>query len=1003
MQGSFVTGWAASAAAKPCTITVADDHGTLIATGLASVARPGSGLEGSQTDWAFRVELPGYAKPGAVHVSADGIELPGSPLEFGPGCYDGACRIDGAMLKGWVRERISALTEPDISIVTQHGVIVGQGPSRAVAADGPGAVFEIELNNSCFGAGELRLRVLADGVQFAETSCHLALLGSLDLITAEAAAGWLVAPQAPGRRLEIEIFRNDTAVARVRCGDPPQADFGPAPSRADGGFAARFSASEAVLKQPARISLRLCGAATDLFEGPYIVAGPQTAIVAAQRAARMTRALAGIGLGEKTVIQQALAQFLVAARGGQGLAAGRQSVCAHRREATRLHIIVPIYRDVAAARDCIDSVLAQRTAPLDRLVLINDASPEPGMGELLETYAQQPNLFVLTNDRHLGLVKTVNRGFAFAGCNDVLLLNPDVIVYRGAFDELYDIAHRSPEIGTVIALCDDATSFSYPGPGLRQTNVADCEWAELAGVALAKNAGTAINIPAAHGSCLLIKGDVLREAGFFDAHRGDVESELRAFCARAADLGYRHVAAAGVLIRQCGNLTAGGEKAARSTRNLGPVEADYPEYLAGLREFERKDGLRQARWALDAWRLRRARRGGLRLVLVVSNGLEGGAARALMDVETAVGYGAAAKLCLQCRDDGGIEVFAEAPTFHASFAITELDAVFKLLDAAAPGHVLVHQLLGYPAAFIRRLGSWVQWRKSFYFLHDFYPLCPRVTFIDTAGNFCKAAKAGICERCLRAGGGHESSKLGGLTAYAHRELFAQALQGFDAIIAPSASAGNFLRRGFPNLKVEVIAHPETGILPAGHAAGQLGATSPAIRRAEDAAEITLFGAIGPHKGSARLLEIARRAKTTNPRLSFRVIGYTNLDAQLRAAGNVIITGAYTSARLPQLAAEARGDLALFLHEWPETYSYTLSEALSYGFVPLAPDLGAPAERVRAMRFGIVFPHPADATAVLQLIEDILAKRVPRFAEGACPEDFHPGEVASKRLQEILKI
>jgi hypothetical protein len=70
---------------------------------------------------------------------------------------------------------------------------------------------------------------------------------------------------------------------------------------------------------------------------------------------------------------------------------------------------------------------------------------------------------------------------------------------------------------------------------------------------------------------------------------------------------------------------------------------------------------------------------------------------------------------------------------------------------------------------------------------------------------------------------------------------------------------------------------------------------------------------------------------------------------------------------------------------------------------LVPDIGAPAERVRAMQFGVIFPFPIDAAQVLQLIEDVIAERVPAYAGGAHPEDFHPGVKAVELTRKILDI
>jgi GT2 family glycosyltransferase/glycosyltransferase involved in cell wall biosynthesis len=1005
MQGRDVVGWAAPASGhRHCRILVVDAAGRPVASGRAGQSRADLAAVGlGRVDLAFRVALPAGIWPERLRVYADKTELPGSPLETGPGRFDGDCLIAGGVLKGWVQERVTSRTAPGICIVTQHGEVVGLGQSAPDTGSAwPRASFEVELQDRCFGAGELRLRVLADGLEFASLSCNLRLLGQLERIGRQGCAGWLTAPDAPQRRLHIEIFRNDIAVAQVRCNAERRGLGVSQPDSLLAGFAVNFPVSREPETAPMRLSFRLPGSPVELFEGPYVVADGQAALLAAQRAAGLTLTAPGIDALEKSVMQAALQEFIGAHKTEQSFIARRQCRGIPRPQKLRLNIIIPVYGDVGATRLCIDSVLAHRVAPIDRVILINDASPEAGMAELLEGYSGEPNLLVLSNPENLGFIKTVNRGFGFAGSGDVLLLNSDTVVFAGAFAELSAVAAAAADIGTVTALSNDATIFSYPGHE-PMGDLADAGWDELAEVALAENAGMAVNVPTAHGFCMLIKNEVLRRVGYFDESFGRGYCEENDFCVRAANLGYRHVAAAGVLVQHGESLSFQREKTPLLSVNLARLAGMYPEYFLALQAFEHRDGLRSARWALDAWRLRCAKRGAAEFVLVVANYMGGGSAKAAADIEAAVGYGSAVKLSLNCRSDGSIALFAGRPVFRAVFAADEMDPLFALLDIAAPGHVLVHQLLGFSENFIRRLQAWSAARNSFYYVHDFYALCPRVTFIDAAGRFCDVAKTSVCETCLSIGGAHEDSKLNGLSPAAHRALFGALLRGASQVVAPSASAADLLLRGEPDLKINVISHPETGVLPPGKAAGRLERTRPMLRVAADEEEIVLFGALGPHKGSRKLLEMARLARMTHPRLSFRVVGYTDLDAELLAAGNVVITGHYNAEMLPALAAQARGALALFLHEWPETYSYTFSEALSFGFLPLVPDIGAPAGRVRAMQFGVVYPFPASAAEILALIEAVLARRVPWFKEGAQTEDSHPGLASVAQTRRLLNL
>jgi glycosyltransferase involved in cell wall biosynthesis len=359
---------------------------------------------------------------------------------------------------------------------------------------------------------------------------------------------------------------------------------------------------------------------------------------------------------------------------------------------------------------------------------------------------------------------------------------------------------------------------------------------------------------------------------------------------------------------------------------------------------------------LDAARLARASKAGAQFALVVQNSLGGGTLRAIEDLEQAAGYGTAAKLTLQCREDGMMVLSAEHPALRAVFAPDETAELLRVLQAACIPLVLVHQVLGFPLDFLRQMRAFLADRRSIFYGHDFYPVCPRVTMIDAVKRFCGVADTAVCGRCVKVGGAHDSSRLDDLSGAEHRGEFSRFLAGFTHIVTPSENAAGYYRRAFPNLVVEVVPHPA--------------APAPRVNRpyVPGNKEVVVLGAIGPHKGSATLLEVARLARLTHPDLHFRVVGHTNVDAELRRLGNVTITGPYAPADLAGLVGQTDARVALFLSGWPETYSYTLSEAMLLGFLPVAPDIGAPAERIRAHGFGLVFPFPIVPSDVVALLD-----------------------------------
>jgi len=999
MEGSYVVGWAA---AQPdtgnCAITIQDESGETIAKGRASRHRPDLASLGlGRTTLAFRIPLTHMAEPRKLRVLANGEELPGSPILGGAGNFDGNCNLEAATLTGWVTERSPGFAPPFITVTNAQGVEVGRGQSTAEAKDIDPAFtparFVLELDDQCFGAGEVALTLRANGVPFAERTCHLTLHGNLEIINERSCAGWLVCPEVPGRAFEIAVYRDGALAGTARCEHSREDVRGIFPDCTTPGFGTELDQPVHSIIEAATLSLRFPGSEKELFEGPYVIAGRAAAVTAAYRVARLANlGLPGIGAAERAVLARAISAFLAGARREEGFTATRQLAPALApAPERRLVIIIPVYRSVEITQACIESVLAHRNAARDHLVLINDLSPEPEMAGMLASYTRHPHVTVLTNDANIGFVQTVNRGLAAADGADVVLLNSDTVVYAGGLAELRNIADAHPEIGTVTALSNNATIFSYPHADLRRDRLSDISWTELAACALAENAGNITDVPTGHGFCMYIKGEVIQRIGFLDTAFGRGYGEENDFCARSAALGYRHVAAGSVLVEHKESISFGSERASQLAQNLPRLNALYPEYTAVIMDFERLDGMRVLRWALDRARLRRAAETGTGFVLVISNALEGGTAKAIADIEQNVGYGAASKLSLSCNDEGIIELSCDRPLLLASFLPSEVPALLDVLSAASPSHVLVHQLLGFPAEFIAALPAWAAGRHSVFYVHDFYSFCPRVTMIDAVGRFCDVADADTCARCVEMGGAHETSALNSLKPAAHRALFAQVLGGFRHVVAPSGNAAWYLGRAFPGVKIAVAPHPE------------LARNAPAQPREGNDNEITMLGAIGAHKGSGMLLEIARRARLTHPHLQFRVIGYTNIDKALKAIGNVTITGKFAPEDLPRLLGQARGRLALFLPSWPETYSYTLSETVRAGLIPLLPDIGAPAERVRAAGYGVVFPFPADAQSVLKLIDEIAAGRVAVHGPEASPARFFPGVETLQVTAELLAI
>ena len=90
-------------------------------------------------------------------------------------------------------------------------------------------------------------------------------------------------------------------------------------------------------------------------------------------------------------------------------------------------------------------------------------------------------------------------------------------------------------------------------------------------------------------------------------------------------------------------------------------------------------------------------------------------------------------------------------------------------------------------------------------------------------------------------------------------------------------------------------------------------------------------------------------------LEFVVIGYTDKDKNLESLKNVRITGRYKPDEVMGLIRSEAPSLLWIPSVWPETFCFTLSEALSAGVQPVVFNLGAQADRVQQVGWGEIMP------------------------------------------------
>lgn len=204
-------------------------------------------------------------------------------------------------------------------------------------------------------------------------------------------------------------------------------------------------------------------------------------------------------------------------------------------------IIIPIYNAYEDLVLCLESIYKHTELEKNRLILINDNSPDERIKPYLEEQKRE-NVVVIHNESNKGFSNNINIGMAQSEINDVILLNSDTVVTANWVEKMLECAYSESSIGTVTPLSNNATLCSVPE---------FCEENKLPEGMTVEQAARIVEqcsmkkyprITVAHGFCMLVKREVIEAVGNFDAEtfeRG--YGEENDFCNRAEQAGYHHV------------------------------------------------------------------------------------------------------------------------------------------------------------------------------------------------------------------------------------------------------------------------------------------------------------------------------------------------------------------------------------------------------------------------------------------------------------------------------
>ena len=615
----------------------------------------------------------------------------------------------------------------------------------------------------------------------------------------------------------------------------------------------------------------------------------------------------------------------------------------------KVDIIVPIYNAYEYTIECIESVKKNTNLIENRLILINDKSPDSRISSMLKEYEAE-NIIVIENEENLGFVKTVNKGMMFSKENDVILLNSDTEVTKNWLEKMKECAYSNEYIATVTPFTNNGTLCSIPNfleDNELPSNMTLDEYADLVERCSDKKFP---QLSTANGFCMYIKRSALEEVGFFDAETFEKGyGEENDFCYRALNYGYTNNLCDNTFIYHKGsqsftkeNLTV--TRAQVIEDHIKKLDNKHPIYVWKNDAFLNKNPLKDMQeriklnielynkkkilYLVNDWNENKISSSGTACHITdIMSGIEDDSAFLVLAPSSI--NKAILKLYLYTKNiskeifsfDTELDLYNQFPYTNVSYK----KIVSKIIDVFDIDILHVHHFLYQTYDIID-----VAKEKNIYSiltLHDFYMLCPTINMVKDGkycGGDCNIEK---CRKCYK-----EKMQMNYVTIENWRRNAEKTISKFDKVIVPSENTKKIFSEFYKTINFEVIEH---GV-------NVVNVSPNTIEKKYF--DIAFVGVMAEHKGVRILEKLIEISKNSNIRI--HLIGKSNgFEKVENSRDNYINHGAYIRGELPKKLVENNIDLVCIFTPWPETYSYTLSEVYMAKVPLLVYNIGAVGDRV----------------------------------------------------------
>ncbi len=616
-------------------------------------------------------------------------------------------------------------------------------------------------------------------------------------------------------------------------------------------------------------------------------------------------------------------------------------------------VIIPVYNGMKYFEKLFNGV--EQTHCNFRLIIIDDCSPDEQVKKYLDDLKNRfDDVKLIRHEENKGFVQSVNDGLRIAE-NHVAIVNTDVELPECWLERLMMSIETDASVGSATPFTNSGTICSFPDFCKDNELIFRLSVNEI-DKAFRKLTPEYITVPTGVGFCMAMNINAIKEVGVLDAESfGKGYCEENDWCRRIAESGYRNVHVNNLFVyHNHGGSFLPEEKKKLIAKNLETLNNKHCDYERIVQSYIALDPVRKYRnKAFISCALMLSDKVKKETYIYFSHNNGGGAQDYIKQKKDEIKAQGKRFTCIYYD--------RESSLYWLEIAYDDYNKVIKnierkyiecFLEEFKYDEIVISEILTFPQ-FEEWLNKVLMLKKRKHFklrmlIHDFFPICPSYTLLDDCGDFCEIKDIDGCKKCA------EKNQL--VRMYTNdienwRRLWKQFLDSCEVIECFSQDSINYMCKVYPQNNYILRPHKVER-----------------LRKVEKAPineeiRVAIIGAINHAKGLDIIEKMADYSADNNLPIKYYIVGYCSRDISRE---NIIITGKYNSEELPDIMENYKINMIMIPSIWPETFSYTTTEAMMMGLPLMVFNIGAPAERVEKYDAGYIVSRIDAVEAVNEL-------------------------------------